>query len=112
MKAQLIKFLTLLAAFGLVVNNAQATSNRFDDNGLNWNKEAIYNTTLYGDENGSLKIDSVEIMVPTTGYPQQIDFVLHDNNNQQAIPEPATMLLFGTGLVGLATVYRKKMNRT
>lgn len=111
-KALLFKTLTLLAVLGFVANNAQATIYTFDDNGINWNKGAIYNTNSRANENGSLTIDSVEVTVATTGYPQQIDYVLHEKNKPQAVPEPATMLLFGTGLAGLATVYRKKMKRT
>ena len=112
MKALLFKTLTLSAVLGFVANNAQATIYTFDDNGINWNKGAIYNTTLRANANGSLTVDSVEVTVATTGYPQQIDYVLHEKNKPQAVPEPATMLLFGTGLAGLATVYRKKMKRT
>ena len=85
MKTQLIQSLALMATLGFAVDNVQATTYTFDDNWVNWNNEEIYNTTSLGDENGTPQLDYMEVTVDdTTGYLQQIDFILHDSSNRQA----------------------------
>ncbi len=47
-----------------------------------------------------------------TVVPDQALTLGFDNiTNNNAIPEPATMLLFGTGLVGFATSQRKRFKK-
>jgi len=57
-------------------------------------------------------IDSVQFLrIPNIGQPYNTDFQCFDHvamKTADPVPEPTTMLLFGTGLIGLAGIRRKK----
>jgi hypothetical protein len=67
---------------------------------------------LLGCPSDSEQIGSVvtpeNITKPAT---DQIDTIGDDGNNHAAVPEPATLILLGSGLVGLAGFARKKFKK-
>jgi hypothetical protein len=63
------------------------------------------NTSFYGWISYSTNLTSLT----WDGYEYEaIDNVIFGNTSSSAVPEPATMLLFGIGLLGLAGVHRRK----
>ena len=66
MNKKFITAITLTAALGFAVSNAQATTYTFADTWVNWNNDSDYHT-LHGDELGTPNIVSMDVFV-TDGY--------------------------------------------
>lgn len=85
--------------------------------GTNWN--LLASGTLYDDPathyndivfSGPTQMQYIRAEIPTgTHWSHLQEIQVYDNSNPGTpVPEPATMLLFGTGIVGLAAVGRRR----
>lgn len=101
MKKLLLIFVILL----LLQINAHATMH----------KHELYDSTSYND----LNVNSSVIIIDTPLYVSNVNNINNDgywgweyavsDSNARPVPEPATMFLFGSGLVALAWIGRKKI---
>ena len=74
--------LALVLGLSLVACNAFAITYHFEDNWKDWNSAtSVYS---FGDENGTPKIDGMNITVSADGLLQSIDILLHTSTHRQA----------------------------
>jgi len=76
---------TLLTAAALVfltTPQANAATYTYEDNWVNW-PGSQYNTTSLGDENGTPKIDHMNVTI-NKGFLDSVSIVLHDSTHRQA----------------------------
>lgn len=80
-----------------------------DTLGLLWNDDSI--PGLFDSSKENLKFLSVNFSPETNSFNTRVDATITSidmKSSAPPIPEPATMLLFGTGIASLAAVSRKK----
>ncbi len=88
----------------IVAGSASANSFLFHDNRINWQNHIVPITT---DTNGTPKVGDMKLTYDYSTAEIQVGNEF--TTSATAVPEPATMLLFGCGLIGIATVGRKKI---
>jgi hypothetical protein len=88
-----------------------APGERIEDDNLNADTELFYSNVI----EGSFDLSLLSLY---SGGPMKMHWtmgcgndIINHTSEQAPIPEPATMLLFGSGLVGLAGMARKKIRK-
>ncbi len=92
------------ASLGLTSNVAESDSVNLSD------AQSAYDSGLYSTGEWVLGPGTydISVLVASTPYGRGGAFVKLDTSSAAPVPEPATMILFGIGLLGLAGVSRKK----